>query len=73
MSRIRGRLSLVAYPFVAVALVGVATTLVSSSLLLRGPFFDGPRLQSLAVLYAVGGFMGGIIVASWAGSRAARL
>ena len=57
--------------FLAVALAGATTTLAAGYLVVRGPFLGGPALEPVALFAALGGFLVGIVVTTWAAVRAA--
>ena len=59
--------------FLAVALAGAATTLATGYLVVRGPFLDGPVLEPMPLFTALGGFLVGIVVTTWAAVRASNV
>ena len=56
--------------FLAVTLVGAATALGAGYLVVRGPFLGGPALDPVPLFAALGGFLVGIVVTTWAAVRA---
>ena len=67
----RGRVGVVTALFLAVALAGAATTLATGYLVVRGPFLGGSTLEPMPLFAALGGFLVGIVVTTWAAVRAA--
>ena len=57
--------------FLAVSLVGAAVTLGTGYLVVRGPFLGGSPLDPIPLFAALGGFVVGIVVTTWAAVRAA--
>ena len=66
----RARVGVVTALFLAVALAGATTTLATGYLVVRGPFLGGPALEPVALFAALGGFLVGIVVTTWAAVRA---
>ena len=78
MSRCRGRegsgrVGVVTALFLTVALAGATTTLATGYLVVRGPFLGGPALEPMPLFAALGGFLVGIVVTTWAATRAANV
>ena len=69
----RGRVGVVAALFLAVALAGATTTLATGYLVVRGPFLGGPALEPMPLFAALGGFLVGIVVTTWAAVRSANV
>ena len=67
----RARVGVVTALFLAVALAGATTALATGYLVVRGPFLDGPALEPMPLFAALGGFLVGIVVTTWAAVRAA--
>ncbi|WP_435066575.1 hypothetical protein [Haloplanus sp. C73] len=65
--------SLVERVVALVCLVGLAVTLGSGYLIVRGPFLGEPMLEPRSLLVALGVFIVGVAVAAWGGTRYARL
>lgn len=49
--------------------VGMAGTVIPAYVIMRGPFFDGPLLEPMQLLYALLVFMVGIFLFAGAGAK----
>jgi hypothetical protein len=56
--------------FGTVGVVGLAATLVAGYLIVRGPFLGGPVLPPRTLMVTLGGFLAGILLTLWGGSKA---
>ena len=68
---VRGGINPIGLFFLTVTAIGLAVTVSTGFLVVRGPFFGGPTLEPMPLLAALGGFVAGIVVLSWGGARAA--
>jgi vacuolar-type H+-ATPase subunit I/STV1 len=66
----RARLGVVGLFFLTFAAVGLAVTLVSGYLIVRGPFLGGRPLEPLSLFGAFGAFVAGIVLFSWGSTKA---
>jgi hypothetical protein len=58
------------FVFAVVCVVGLAVTLVTGYLIVRGPFLGGPVLPPRVLFVTLGGFLVGILAFSWGGAKA---
>jgi vacuolar-type H+-ATPase subunit I/STV1 len=65
-----GRLGVVGLFFMTIAVVGLAVTLGSGYLIVRGPFLGGPTLDPVPLFGTFGAFVVGIVLFSWGSTKA---
>jgi hypothetical protein len=65
-----GRLGVVGLFFLTIASVGLAVTLGSGYLIVRGPFLGGPALDPVPLFGSFGAFVLGIVLFSWGSTKA---
>jgi hypothetical protein len=56
--------------FTVICVVGLAVTLGTGYLIIRGPFLGGPILPPRVLFVTLGGFLAGILAFSWGGAKA---
>jgi hypothetical protein len=66
----RAGLGVVTYFYIIVTGLGIAATVTTGYLLVRGPFLGGELLEPIPMLVALGGFVVGIVVLTWGATRA---
>lgn len=67
----RAGLGVVTYVYGLVTAIGLAATLTTGFLLVRGPFLGGALLDPIPMLVALCGFVVGIVVLTWGATHAA--
>jgi hypothetical protein len=53
-----------------VGVVGLALSIGTGFLIVRGPFLGGPVLPPESLMVTLGGFLAGVLAFSWGGSKA---
>jgi hypothetical protein len=69
----RGGFGVLAYVYGFVTFVGLALTVGTGYLLVRGPFLGGALLEPVPLMLALAGFVVGVVVLAWGATRAARV
>jgi hypothetical protein len=69
----RGLVPVAAVPFAVLAVAGLAATLYTGYLIVRGPFLGGPRLAPQPLMWALGGFVAGIVVLAFGANALSRV
>lgn len=66
----RAGLGVLTYVYGVVTTIGLAATVATGYLLVRGPFLGGALLDPIPMLVALCGFVVGIVVLTWGATRA---